>query len=226
MDTNILKRGFIFLLGLFTIALGVAISVKAQLGISPISCIPFIYSQKFSLSMGQTTIIFNLLLIVLQVAILRKNYKFTQLIQAPIVFLFGYFTDFTLSLLKDINPENYVLKSFFCLLSCMVIAMGIFLMAKSKITYLPAEGVSSAISQTFKIEFPKCKMGVDISMVSVGIISSLAFWSALHGVREGTIAASILVGFFVRLYMKKITILDSLDIENIPVEEELSGLEE
>lgn len=70
-----LKRYIIFLIGLFINSLGVSFVTKASLGTSPISSIPYVLSLNFSLSLGQFTIIFSLFLIVLQLVILRKNFK-------------------------------------------------------------------------------------------------------------------------------------------------------
>ena len=57
------KRILVFIVGVFIMAFGVTFSVKAQIGISPISCVPYIYSLRFPLTIGEFTIIFNTLFI-------------------------------------------------------------------------------------------------------------------------------------------------------------------
>ena len=69
-------------------------------------------------------------------------------------------------------------------------------------TYLPGEGVAMALNRGFAIEFGKAKIGVDSSLVIVAVISSLMFLGNVQGIREGTVAAALLVGYFVRLYNK------------------------
>ena len=65
---------FIFLcLGLSIMAFGVAFSIKANLGISPISTVPYVTSLICGLSVGTTTIIMNFLFVVMQIVILRKK---------------------------------------------------------------------------------------------------------------------------------------------------------
>ncbi|MBA2851136.1 putative membrane protein YczE [Methanococcus maripaludis] len=89
-----------------------------------------------------------------------------------------------------------------CIFSCIAIAFGVFLEVKAKIIYLPGEGLAMAISNTFKKEFGKTKIGVDVSMVAVGILSSFIFLHQVQGIREGTIFAAVLVGSIVKVFNK------------------------
>ncbi|MBN2068090.1 MAG: cytidylate kinase family protein [Opitutales bacterium] len=207
MSKNLIIRCITLIAGLFTMAFGVALSVKASLGVSPISCIPYIYSERFPLSMGQTTMIFNVLLIVLQIAVKRKNYDPLQLIQLPVVILFGFFTDVALYLVDGLAPSTYFWQVIICLSSCVVIGFSVYLEVKAKITYLAGEGLAIAIADTFGIEFGKSKICVDCSMVMGGLISSYIFLHHLIGIREGTIIAALLVGYLARYFSKKLPFL-------------------
>lgn len=70
----------IFIIGLFINALGVSVITKADLGTSPISAIPYVLSLKLPLTLGELTVVFSLILVVLQIAILRKNFKFEHVL--------------------------------------------------------------------------------------------------------------------------------------------------
>ena len=206
---TILLKIIIFGIGLFVMALGVALSVKADLGVSPISCIPYVYCFKLPFTLGTLTIFFNLILILIQIGILRKNYRLLQLLQLPVVFAFGAFIDLALHLVSDLNVSNYYWQAFWCLMSCVVIAFGVFLEVKAKLTYLPGEGLAMAISDTFNKEFGKAKIAVDSSMVLLGLISSFVFLHQLAGIREGTIVAAVFVGFITKFFHRKIHLFDS-----------------
>lgn len=205
---NLILRISTFVLGLFVMAFGVALSVKANLGVSPISCIPYIYSIQFPLSMGGTTIIFNVVLILLQMAVLRKNYKAIQLIQLPVVFVFGFFIDLTLFLTNGLAPVDYLTQAALCLASCVVMGFGVFLEVKAGITYLPGEGLALAFADTLNKEFGKCKIAVDSGMVVGGALSSVVLLQQLQGVREGTIVAALAVGFLARLFSRWLPVVD------------------
>ncbi|MDP4240533.1 MAG: cytidylate kinase family protein [Bacteroidota bacterium] len=207
---GLLKRCVALVIGLFIMAFGVALSVKANLGTSPISCVPYVYSLGFPLTMGVTSIIMNVVLILLQMALLRKEYQPIQLLQFPVALFFGFFIDFTMFLLSGVHASNYLFQWVLCLLSCAIIAFGVFLEVKAKVTYLAGEGLSLAISRVFHKEFGKVKVGVDTSLVLMGIISSFILLHNLQGIREGTIAAALLVGSIARFYSKRLTFMDVL----------------
>ena len=112
---NKLKRYLSFLVGLFVNALGVSLITKASLGTSPISSIPYVLSLNFPLTLGNFTILFSLLLIVLQLIILRKDFKPEHILQIPVSIAFGYFIDLTMYLFFWVNPQNYLVKYLPCL---------------------------------------------------------------------------------------------------------------
>ena len=114
-----LKRYVVFLIGLFVNSLGVALITKADLGTSPISSIPYVLSLNFPLTLGQFTVLFSLLLIVLQLVILRKNFRPEHILQIPVSFLFGYFIDLCMALLSFVQPQVYGMKVLYLLIGCV-----------------------------------------------------------------------------------------------------------
>lgn len=191
-------------------AFGVVLSVKANLGTSPISCVPYVYSLGFPLTMGVISIVMNVTFILLQMALLRKEYEPIQLLQLPVALIFGFFIDFTMFLASGIHVSNYLLQWILCLLSCAILAFGVFLEVKAKVTYLAGEGLALAISKVFHKEFGKAKVGVDSTLVIIGIISSLIMLHELKGIREGTIAAALLVGTIAKIFSKRLKFVDAL----------------
>ncbi len=219
MTKNLFKRTVILAVGLFVMALGVSLSIKANLGTSPISSVPFVYSLKLPFTIGIVTVSMHVIFIFLQIIILRKDYKLIQLFQLVVAFVFGFFTDFTFSLVSaTVYVSNYLLQWLLCLVSTAIIAFGVFLEVKSKVIYLAGEGLVLAISQRFKIDFGKVKVGFDSSLVIISLISSLIFFHSLKGIREGTIASALLVGTCVRFFNKKLSFVDLLlgNKEKIP----------
>jgi len=207
---KLLKRCIVLVIGLFIMAIGVALSIKANLGTSPVSCVPYVYSLAFPMTVGLLSIIVNVLMILLQIVLLRKEYQLIQLVQLPVALIFGFFIDFAMFLLSGLQTSNYIYQWTLCLLSCVIIAFGVFLEVKANVTYLAGEGLSIAISKAFNKEFGKAKVGVDASLVIIGVASSFILLHRLEGIREGTIAAALLVGTIARFYNKNFKFIDSL----------------
>lgn len=68
------KTGLL-LAGLVVMSFGVALSIKAELGTSPISSLPYVSVEISGLSVGTTTIILNSLFVLLQILLLRRDYE-------------------------------------------------------------------------------------------------------------------------------------------------------
>ena len=197
-----LKRYIIFFIGLYINSLGVALITKASLGTSPISSIPYVLSLKLPLTLGNFTIIFSIFLILLQIVILRKNFKMENILQIPVSIAFGYFIDLTMYMFFWVNPQNYLIKLIALLIGCIILGFGVYIEVVADVVMLPGESFVRAIVQTWNTNFGTTKIIFDSSMTIIAGILSFAFWGKLNGVREGTIIAALLVGFIARLFGK------------------------
>ena len=64
---------------------------------------------------------------------------------------------------------------------------------------LAGEGVVLAICKVLpKVKFGYMKVGFDVTLVVIACILSIVFTGRLQGVREGTIAAALLVGLIAK----------------------------
>ncbi len=198
------KRYILFIIGLFFAGVGVAFTKHGALGVSPISSVANVMSFKFTfLSMGNWLIIWNCVLILGQILILRKEFKLYQLLQVPLSFLFGYFTDFGMWLVKFIPLSNYFLKLLMLFIGICVLAFGIALSVIANVIMNSGEAIVKAISDKTHKEFGNVKVVFDISCVTLSIILSLIFFKGkIVGTREGTIISAVLTGFVVKFFLK------------------------
>lgn len=205
-----LKRYLIFLIGLFINSLGVSLITKANLGTSPISSVPYVLSLNFPFTLGQFTIVFSLVLILIQFLILRKNFKLEHLLQIPVSVLFGYFIDLTMMMLFFVKPENYAGSLIYLLIGCVILGFGVYTEVLANVAMLPGESFVRAVSSTWKTEFGSTKVAFDVSLTVIAAVCSVIFSFRLDGVREGTIIAALLVGFIARLFGRKLSFLEPL----------------
>lgn len=201
MDRKLIVRYMMLIIGVSIMSMGVSLSIKAFLGTSPISCVPYVLSLIYPWTVGEFTIIFNALLVIFQMLLLRKV-TISQISQMLICILFGYMTDFNLWIISSLNPADYMSQWILCIISCFVLAFGLIIEVKSNITMLPGEGAVLAIAQIRNKDFGKVKPIFDVSLVLMGVILSLYFLGHLEGVREGTIFAAIVLGFIIQFYDK------------------------
>ena len=222
-----LKRYLIFLMGLFVNSLGVSLITKANLGTSPISSIPYVLSLNFPFTLGNFTIFFSIFLIVLQLIILRKNFKGEHILQIPVSIMFGYFIDLTMILFSWVNPEAYIMKIVYLLIGCLILGVGVYMEVLADVVMLPGESFVRAIVLTWKTNFGTTKICFDISMSVIAAVFSFIFAGSLAGVREGTVIAALLVGFIARLIGKKLAFLkDMIFPESVSAENENEAKEQ
>lgn len=222
-----LKRYLIFLVGLFVNSLGVSLITKANLGTSPISSIPYVLSLNFPFTLGNFTIFFSILLIVLQLIILRKNFKLEHILQIPVSIIFGYFIDFAMILLSWVNPEEYLMKIVYLLIGCLILGVGVYMEVLADVVMLPGESFVRAIVLIWKTNFGTTKICFDVSMSVIAAVLSFVFAGRLAGVREGTVIAALLVGFIARLIGKKLAFLkDMIFPESVSAESENEAKEQ
>lgn len=128
-------------------AFGVAFSIKAALGTSPISSVPYVTSTISGLSVGTTTIIMNFMFVLIQIAILRKKYDWFQLLQFPAAIVFGTMIDVAEYLLKPVEFSNYLEQWLLCVVGIFLVALGVSVEVMANLVTTEGEGIVLAICQ-------------------------------------------------------------------------------
>ena len=189
--------------------------------------IPNVLSLNFPFTLGNFTIFFSIFLIVLQLIILRKNFKLEHILQIPVSIIFGYFIDLTMILFSWVNPEAYIMKIVYLLIGCLILGVGVYMEVLADVVMLPGESFVRAIVLTWKTNFGTTKICFDVSMSVIAAVLSFVFAGRLAGVREGTVIAALLVGFIARLIGKKLVFLkDMIFLESVSAENENEAKEQ
>lgn len=198
------KRYVLFVISLFISALGVAFTKHGELGVSPISSVANVMSIKLDFfSLGIWLIIWNCVLILGQILILRKKFKPIQLLQIPLSFLFGYFTDFGLWLVGFIPAESYIMRLVMVFIGIVILGFGVSLSVSANVIMNSGEAFVKAISDTTNKNFGNVKIAFDVSCVVLALILSLLFFDfTIVGTREGTIISALCTGLVVKLFRK------------------------
>lgn len=203
-----IKRYIVFFGGLFCSSLGVDLVAKTNLGMSPLVSIPYVLSLITSMTLGELTSIFNIIFIVLQLLILRKKFKLEYWFQIPISFMHGYFIDFAMIFIKDLNPETYTGRMVCLLVGCVILGLGVYLQVAADVAMLPGESFNRAIAVSLEKEFTTIKVYSDITMTIISIVISLIYLGRIEGIGEGTIILAILVGVFAKIFKNKLSFVE------------------
>ncbi len=190
-----LVRRYVFLFaGLVVMAFGVALSIKSDLGTSPISSVPYALSEIVPLSVGATTVLLHCLLVLVQLAVLRRRFTPGRLVQVPVGVLFGALTDIAMAAVVVVEPGAYWQRWLCCLAGVALVAVGVAFEVKADVVMLAGEGTVDAFCKAFPIQFGNMKVAFDVALVAVACTLGVVFLGRVVGVREGTLAAAVLVG--------------------------------
>ena len=163
---------------------------------------PYVVSLFAPLTVGTATIVMHCVFILLQILILRRQYHPIQLMQLPVAVFFGYLTDFGVWAVRGIRCDTYWQQWIVCLIGILLVAAGVSLEVKAGVVVLAGEGVVLAICKVLPVKFGYMKVGFDVTLVVTACILSLVFTGRLQGVREGTVAAALMVGLIAKQFGK------------------------
>lgn len=198
---HLVRRWALLVVGLVIMAFGVAFSIKAGLGTSPISSLPYVLSLlplPITLTVGTATIAMHVTLILLQILLLRRRYDPFQLAQLPVALIFGSLTDFSVWALQGIAVSAYPARWVLCIIGILLVGVGVSFEVTANVVTLAGEGMVLAVCKVFPVPFGNAKIGFDVTLVVIASVLSLLFLSGLYGVREGTVAAAFCVGLVAR----------------------------
>lgn len=196
------KRYIVFIVSLFFIALGIAFTKSGELGVSPISSVPNVLSIRFEeVSMGNWLTVWNCILIAGQILILRKKFQPIQLLQVPLSFLCGYFTDFGMWCISFIPVNSYITRLIFVLAGVVILGFGIALSVTANVIMNAGEAFVKVVADTSKKKFGNVKIAFDISNVLMSVLLSLILFDfTVVGAREGTLIAAVGTGLVVKFF--------------------------
>lgn len=198
-------RVLIYCFALLLMAVGVALSVNSNLGVSPVNSLPYVVSQILNVQMGSCVTVIFCFYILLQVLLLRKEFQPVQLLQIVFSTIFGYFVDFAKRVVGDFAIPTYFGQLTMLAMSIVLIALGVLLYMDVQLVPMPMEGLSSTIAKKINKPFPTMKMAIDCLVVLIGVVLSFVFLGKLDGIREGTIITAILVGKLIAILKKPIS---------------------
>ena len=192
----------LMLAGIAVMGLGIDIVVKADLGNSPISATPNVLSLGFTaVSFGTFMLGWQCFLVLVQIALLRREFRLVDLWQIPISVFFGVCIDAFMALLGTAAPTSYVASWLWLAGGMAVLALGIVMTVVSGTVMNCGEAVVQAVVRKTGARFGTVKVGFDLACAALACLCAFLFVGHLAGVREGTFVCAAFTGVIVNVYM-------------------------
>ena len=188
----------------------------ANIGTTPISSTNYVLSLHSQFTLGDTTFIFNILLIVLQIMFIcigsdkLKKHAGKLVMQIPVCFVFSFMIDLSTDFLAFILPSviGYITSWILVVSGTVLLALAVSLSVTANVAMVPGEYFIKVFHPIVKKSFSFVKTFFDIFLVLTAVILSLFLtgFTAVEGVREGTLFAALCTGptvhFFIPLCAK------------------------
>jgi len=199
----VFKRVAIYIFGLFVLAFGTNFSINSDLGVTPVSAVPFISSLILDIDAGVLFTAMFVIFVALQILLLRAEFKWINLTQIIFSFIFGYFVDFAALILNGFVFPTYFGQLFTNFIGIVLVSLGIVLYMKARLVSLPPEGFVEALAVKIpQLPFYRAKIAKDSALVIIAVVLSLVFLGGVVGVREGTLLAALLIGWLIPVIEK------------------------
>lgn len=205
---KLIVRYFWFITGVIINSFGIAFITKAALGTSQISSIPYVLSLQYDhLTFGEFTFFMNMLFILLQLLLLKKDFKPVQFLQIAVNIIFSYFIDVSMGLLSFFQPQSIVINLLFLIIGCMILAFGICIEVAPNVLMVPGEGLVKALAIVTRKKFGTVKVFFDVTLIIIAVMLSFVFFHRLNGVGLGTVLSALLVGKLVNFFSSHVPLI-------------------
>lgn len=177
------------MLGLFIFALGVALTVQANLGVAPWDVFAQGIAKQTGISFGVATVVVSILVLLAWIPLKVKPGIGT----VANAILVGLFADFWLMVLPDVNVYWQQLAMF--LTGVLVVALATGLYISSRLGSGPRDGLMQGSANALDKPFWIIRTGYEGSVLTLG-------WLMGGQVREGTLIFALTIGYLVQLSLK------------------------
>lgn len=200
------RRLLLLLTGLVIMSFGIALSVRSDLGTTTISSLPYVLSLISPLSLGVASILVNAGLVALQVLILRRRFRPVQLLQIPVLLVFGVLNDVALWATTWVGYSSYWQQWVLVAGGIVLLGVGIVFQIAAQSIMLAGEAtvltITNELARVFGerrlFVFGYVKVAFDVLLVLSAVVLALVFAGEVVGVREGTVAAALFIGMVVK----------------------------
>lgn len=195
--------------GVFVLCVGIALSVKAELGMCTFDGMSATIADVLGMKIGTFAIIINFALIACQIIVEGKSFSKLQLLQFPNVLLCGVVLNFfTYTVFGNLQLHNYMVRLLISALSNVIRAAGVMMILESDIVRSAMEGLVQLVCQKRSWRLGRTMQVLDAVYTAVALLLAFIFKTP-YRIREGTVLAMLMFGPCMELMQKPIRKLKS-----------------
>lgn len=177
-------RWFAFFIGIFVMAFGIALTIKAELGIAPWDVLHIGLMLQFGLTVGSWSIIVGFFILLVSSLLMKSWPKKGAFLNMLFV---GIFIDFFLFLPMIVTPSTFTMKLVMLLSGVTVCGIGMGLYISSDHGAGPRDSLMLALTELSKFKIQHVRLVMEIIVLCIG-------WSLGGPVFIGTVIVTVTIG--------------------------------
>ena len=191
-------------LGILLVYGSVAFAIKAGIGVLPVDAAITSIATLIGMKVGTFSMLFHGSFFLGQIAIEKKDFRRTELLQLLYITLGGSVLNFFLyTVLKNVTFSIYLLRLIVCVLAFAVSAFGCTLVLETHLMRTPMEGCIQLLAERMGTTMGKLRQKIDVALVIISVAITLVFgveWT----LREGTVIAALMFGPMMDFWKKTV----------------------
>lgn len=204
---DLVIRFALLALGILFVSIGTTLTMKANLGQTPVSAFAKNIEYLSSIKSGTILAAVNYVCFFIQIILLKKEFKIIQVFQLVLTTIFGVMVNFflyDLAITANIGSDTYILKLTILIAGLLLTTFGVGTMIKANLIFLPFEGFCNAVVYKVGKPFSTVRPIIDAVIVLISVVLIIVFNIPNTSVREGTIICTLLFGKLVGFFTKNI----------------------
>ena len=191
-------------LGIILIYGSVAFAIKAGIGVMPVDAAINTIAYVLNIKVGTFSMVFHGSFFLGQIAMERRNFRKTELLQLLYITLGGSVLNFFLyTLLRSVSFSFYPVRLIVAVAAFFVSAFGVTLVLETHLMRTPMEGCIQMIADRIGMANGRLRQCIDIALVILSVALTLIFGTEWT-LREGTIIAALMFGPAMDFWKKKV----------------------
>ncbi len=175
-------------------ATGVALGLKAAVGVGAWDAFSQATSTVTGIKVGTFSMMMNLSCVLVQLVILKKDFKLISFLQIFMAILLGFFVNIVFyEVLASVIIDSYLINMAIYISSLLVIIMAVALIMSINFLSFPLEAACMAIATKTRLKFGTIRQLVDVFSIIGALLIAVSFQNPIP-VREGTVIGMLLFG--------------------------------
>jgi len=196
-----IKKYLVLAIAIIGTSVGSALGIKAAVGVTAWDALATTISNILNVKIGTVGMLLNIICFLLQIILLKRNFKKAQYLQLIVTFLIGTVVNYTLYDLLSFELPAYGLRLSMLVLSFIVMAFFTGIVMSINLITFPLEGLVMAIAIKFNGNFAHLRQIADGIFVVICIALPM-IGSSDFAIREGTVIGMFCFGPLLGWFMK------------------------